>query len=224
MESADGTKAEGYILDLSQTGCRIQTPVSFEKSSRLLVSFRLPAGGEYNRIPLEVCRAESLENGTYLGCIFEESAAGALTELQVYIAATLEGGGRTQNSASRVMIFDPNVSRSQSIGAVLENRDVNVVYAKNLIEGAYSLRVLPPNMILASTDQTGISGLSLLGMLRTLPTCEFLPLLIYGDTEAPEFFREAAENMITLLPSDATPKAIASECLRHLGDRLKAQT
>jgi hypothetical protein len=84
--------------------------------------------------------------------------------------------------------------------------------------------VLPPNMILASTDQTGISGLSLLGMLRTLPTCEFLPLLIYGDTEAPEFFREAAENMITLLPSDATPKAIASECLRHLGDRLKAQT
>ena len=221
MESESGQRAEGYILDLSQTGCRIQTPTAFEKNSRLMISFRLPAGGEYNRIPVDVCRFETLEHGNYLGCIFDETALGSLTELQVYINATLEGGLGGQSTTVRVMIFDPNPYRSQPIGHLLESRGIHVIYAKNILDGAYSLKALPPHVVLACSEQNGISGISLLSMLRTVPACELLPLMLYGKTDDPGIFREAAQHMITVIPPDATPKQISTECLRYLNDRLK---
>ncbi len=179
------------VVDISAGGCRLLTDFAANPGSLLRLSFALPDATWLENVKTFVRSVKRMADRNSLGCEFAEDEKTAQTSSGFYVSSTLQRLRSSSDATNRrLLIIEKDDSVVEVIRAALEAKGYEVISARNVVDGFFRLRMLPPRALLLNYNLTDLRPLEIFRLLRQSTDFQRLPVFIYGGQD-PELAKKA---------------------------------
>jgi CheY-like chemotaxis protein/c-di-GMP-binding flagellar brake protein YcgR len=212
-----GQSESTTLRNLSAHGCAVwfEEPISLMAGEAVRLSFTLPGGSYFERLPALVRSVRPVFQGVLCGCEFHGLEEATRAELRLFMTIELERR-RGGTGPRGVLVLDPQTERGQSLTAYLHERGYTVLMTHGILDLGFWLRTCPPAVVLLADNTTTGSVQNLCRLIVSQPASPVPAVVVYGtnDPTAEETVRSAGAS--AHIPSD-TPEEIERVLAWHLG-------
>lgn len=175
---------DGHVVDLSQGGLAIESPVATERGKTIYVSLDLPGGQHVESLPLLVCNCREHGRKYFLGCSFQDDPHPGKDDVAFFVVTRLaaDRGGEVVSGVSRALIIDHNTERAAGVAKSLARKGIECVTATTALDGFHRLKALRYGGVAIAHDQKDLPGVEITRVIRASGDFPTLPIAVYGDT------------------------------------------
>ena len=196
VKRQDGLETREELRDLSVGGCSVYSARICAEGAVLSLDIELPDGVKIQDLKGLVRNVRESKDGFLLGIQFLEGQDIAQNDLMFFVTSTLSRRRteyEAENKSKTILLIDESVALFDALREPLKHLGLETVWAGNLVDALYRLRMLGPEGVLIRQEGAFLSGLELCRLIRSVSGLEKMPLWVYGsgDAKATEACAEA---------------------------------
>lgn len=121
-------------------------------------------------------------------------------------------------SHKTVLIVEDSVTQSESIRAVLENNELNVVCAMDGPSGLAKAQEIHPDLIIMDVNMPGMDGFQVVQALKSDPKTSAIPIVMLTSSTTPDSALAGLRaGAIDYIPKDVFAMRVLVETVRQMG-------
>lgn len=185
VDYPDGARFSGLVTDLSVGGCCVQcleAPAA-GPSTQLTVAIEFPNGCRVDNL-CAVVRSSRPTAFLNAGCQFVDLDESQRQDLFLYVSTTLALHRHGGHLVPSVLLLANRPEISQALIAAFDERQVEAVAVRSVVDAFYRLRVVRPMAFLIHAGESPMDVATLVRVVRTANGLETLPIYVYGASSA----------------------------------------
>jgi DNA-binding response OmpR family regulator len=123
-----------------------------------------------------------------------------------------------KNGKKTVLIVEDSITQAQSIRAMLEQNNLNIICAYDGMNGLRKAQEIHPDLIVMDVNMPNLNGFQVVRALKNDPKTADIPIVMLTSKDTPEsLMLGLGMGVLDYIPKDAFAMSVLIETIRQMG-------